>query len=155
MSNKRLYEDAALVATIDPQTLTVGATYSDYVDMSKFGRLTAIMSIGDFAAETIDFKLVGYSDESASDPTDLVAATQLAAHATNNDNDQVVLEMTADAMLRLAQAAGVTLQYVRACVTIGAGGVGGPISVVVLGSDPREWPASESDLASVVEVKRV
>jgi len=142
-STKRLHEGLQVVATIDPQTVANSEAVSDAIDMSKYRRVMAIFSLGDMAAETIDARL---ESDSASDfgtsKETAVAATQLAAHATNNDNNQIILELSGDDLTDGDQ-------YVRGRMITG-GGTGGPASCVILG-EPRY--SNEADLASVVEIK--
>lgn len=150
MDNVKLSEGLALVGTIDPVANTSSVAYSDYVDMSKFHEIIAILSLGDMASQTIDFALIAYSDTSASNATTIISCTQLAASASANDNTQVIASCTADQVR--AGSDTVVLRYVRAAFTP-AGAVTGSTSVVVLGGKARYNMASGDDLSSVQEIK--
>lgn len=140
-------EVLAVVSTIDPQTVTSSAAAAgDGIDMSRFEQCTAFFLLGDMASGTIDCILqqetVSSFDDSVST---LLAATQLAASATVNDNKQIVLSARSEDL-----AAGD--RYVRPQITIGDA-TGGPVSCVVLGHSARYEPAADFDLATVVEIK--
>ena len=86
-------EDWKVIAVRSPAAMVNSQVFSDVVDMSKYRAVIAILLLGDMAAETIDFSL--QTDTVAAfnvDTQTLVAATQLAASAANNDSRQVVLQ---------------------------------------------------------------
>jgi len=141
----KLTEALALVATIDPQTLASTETFTDVVDMGANTQAVAILLTGNMAAETIDFK--AYScDSDGSNAAAITgrAATQLAGHATNNDNKQIIIN------LRDTDLTASGKQHVKFGFVTG-GATGGPVSVAVLAT-PRQGIASGSDIASVAEI---
>lgn len=143
-------EKLAIVATVDPQTVANSEAVTDAVDMSKFDQAIFILALGDMASETIDFRLESDSDSGfATDKQTLKAATQLAASATLNDNDQVVLWCRAQDLL-----ANTNHRYVRGRAITG-GATGGPAAIIGLGVNARHEPAADSDLATVVEIATV
>ena len=94
MQNGKLSEGLAVVATIDPATIANTETFTDVVDMGANSQALAVALLGNMASETIDFK--AYSCDS--DGTNAAAisgraATQLAAHASNNDAKQLVINL--------------------------------------------------------------
>src|SRR5262249_27242991 len=113
-------------------------------DMSKFSEIEAVLITGDMAAETIDFKLQDYAT-SGGTYADVPgkAITQLAAHATNNDNKQAVINLKSSEMNAGAQ-------FVKARGVTG-GATGGNCCIVVLGI-PRYGPVTDDDLTTVVQV---
>jgi hypothetical protein len=142
-STKLLLEGLKLIGVRNPATMNSTPALSGAVDMSKFRRVVAVLALGDMAAETIDFRLE--SDSAAAFNVDLqtvVAATQLAAHASNNDNKQVALECHAADLKpghRYLRARGVT-----------GNTTGGAASILLFG-DPRY--STEPHLTSLVEAK--
>lgn len=138
-------ERIAVVGTVDPQTVANTEKLTDAVDMSKWQQVMFVLMLGDMASETIDFKLQE-SATSGGTYTDITgkAATQLAAHATNNDNKQIIINLK-------AQELGAGKQFVKGRVITG-GATGGPAAVLALGVAPRHGPASDSDLADVVQI---
>jgi hypothetical protein len=138
-------EKIALVGTIDPATVANTEVFTDVVDMSKFLQCLGIALIGNIPAETVDFK--AYScDANGSNSVALKACTQLAANASTNDNTQLVISVRAEDL----QASG--KQHIRFGLVTG-GATGGPCAAVALGVDARFGPASDSDLASVAQIK--
>lgn len=141
--NVKAREKLAILGTIDPQTVVNSEVFSDVVNLANFHQILGILSLGDMAAETIDFKAYRCaSDGSAA--VALTSATQLAAHASNNDNKQIKINVRSDDLI----ASGA--QYVKFGLVTG-NTVGGAASVVVLGVDGRFCPESANDLASVVQ----
>lgn len=138
-------EKIAVVGTIDPATVANTEVFTDVVDMSKFHQVLGIALIGNVAAETVDFK--AYScDSGGTTAVSLKVCTQLAAHASNNDNTQLVINVRAEDL----QAS--TQRYIKFGLVTG-GATGGPCAVLALGVDPKFSPASDSDLASVQQIK--
>lgn len=147
MSNMNIAagEKFALVGTIDPATVANTEVFTDVVDMSKFHQVLATALLGNMASETIDFK--AYScDSGGTNAAALKSATQLAAHASNNDNMQVIISVRAEDL----QASG--KQYVKFGLVTG-GATGGTCAVTVHATDARYTPASDNDLASVQQIK--
>jgi hypothetical protein len=138
-------ERAAVVGKISPATVNSTPALTDAVDMSKFDEAMFIFLTGDMAAETIDFKLQEsatsggtYSDISGK------AITQLAAHASNNDSKVAVVNLKSSEL-------GAGMRYVKGRAVTGDT-TGGACCVVALGMKPRFGPASDDDLAAVVQI---
>jgi hypothetical protein len=140
-------EKCALVGRVNPQTVANTEKFTDVVDMSKWGQALGIALLGDMAAETIDFKCYTCASD-GSGAVQLKAATQLAAHATNNDNKQVAINVRAEEVI---SASNQTKQYIKFGLVTG-GATGGAACVVALGLKPRFGPGTDDDLSSVVEV---
>lgn len=138
-------ERLALLATVDPKTVTTAQT-SDWLPMGKHEAAIFIAALGDIAAGAVDFKLEQAQDSSGTGAKDLVTATQLAASATLNDNKQIILEARAE---DLDVANG--FDFVRGSLTIGS--TGGPACVIGLGAGNRYAPGSDDNLSTVVEIK--
>ena len=138
-------ERAAVVATVDPQTVANSEKLTDAIDMSKWAEVLFIFLTGDMASETIDFGLQASATSGGTyaNITDK-QATQLAAHASNNDNSQIVINLKAEEM-----PAG--KRWVKGRAITGAG-TGGPGCIVALGMRPKFGPATDDDLASVLQV---
>lgn len=132
-----------VIAARSPATMANAQVLSDVVDMSKYRTVMAILMLGDMAAETIDFSLQTDSAQAFNvDVQTLVAATQLAANAANNDNKQLVLQAVVEKMKpghRFLRARGIT-----------GGATGGNAAILLIG-EPRY--SNEANLASVLEVK--
>jgi hypothetical protein len=144
MTSTRLpLEGLKLIGVRNPGTLNNVASLTGAVDMSKYHRVVALLALGDMAAEAIDFRLESDSAEAFNvDLQPVVAATQLPAHATNNDNKQLALQCHA-ADLKPGH------RYLRARGVTGAA-TGGPAAILLFG-EPRY--STEPHLTSLVEVK--
>ncbi len=146
MQNVSMGSVAAVVATVDPKTVANTIQYTDVIDMADMDQVMAIALTGDMAAETIDFACY-YCDSDGGNPASLKAATQLAAHASNNDNSQIVICVKASELL----AAG--KRYVKFGLVTG-NSTGGAAAVVAIGYPLRAGLAGDQDLASVKQVKQ-
>lgn len=143
--NAKLREMFPVIGVLTPATTNNVERFSGVVDMSAHIQAMAVVSTGDMAAESIDVKLYA-CDSDGNNAVALTAnsATQLAAHATNNDSKQIVLNVRSDDLLASGK------RYVKLGVVTG-GATGGLVSGVVLGQ-PRMGNAATIDLASVVQL---
>lgn len=137
--------NAVLIAKAGTASSTPLVT--SYVAVTNAPKIWLVAVLGDMAAETIDVALYQATDTSGTSAKSLKAATQLAAHASNNDNKVIVIGVDA-AELDLANG---FVTVAGRCVTGGA--TGGAVGLVVLGSSLRYGPASLVDSSDVVEVK--
>jgi hypothetical protein len=141
-SHERIYEGLKLAAASSPATLNNTPRVTAAVDLSRFHKVFALLSMGDMAAEAIDFRLeTATASGFGGTVTSRVSATQLAADAANNDNKQVWLELDA------SQVNGDGWVRARA-VTSGA--TGGVASINIFGV-PKY--SNQSHVASLVEIK--
>lgn len=145
-TNAKLSECCALIATIDPQTVSNAAElFTDVIDFGSVQQVMACALTGNMAAETIDFKFYSCdSDGSNAAAVTGKAATQLAAHATNNDNKQLIINVRDTDLLASGK------RYGKFGLVTG-GATGGAASVCVHGS-LRQGLAADNDLASVAEI---
>lgn len=142
----RIDEVVALVGTLDPVVVVDTELFSDYVDMSKYQQVVAILQLGNVAAKTFDFacyqSILGGGVDKV---TALKAATQLAAHAANNDGKQIMITVRQEDLAS-------DCRYVRFGVKSEAA-QDGPVAITVLAINPRYGMANQGNLTSVVEVK--
>lgn len=141
----KLSEALAVVGTIDPATIANTEIFTDVVDMGANQQAMAVAALGNMASETVDFK--AYScDSNGSNAAAITgrAATQLAAHASNNDNKQLVINLRDTDLIASGK------QHVKFGLVTG-GATGGPAVVIVV-AQSRQGLASANDLDSVVEI---
>lgn len=98
-------------------------------DMSQLGKALVVFRLGDMAAETVDC-IVEACDAGGANPVTLKAATQLAAHASNNDSKVIAIGVDNNDLAATGK------QYIRGKITTG-GATGGTCSIVVLGLQGR------------------
>jgi len=138
-------ERAAIVATIDPASLTANTYVSDWVDASKFDNLMAVILLGAITANgTFNAKLIQSQVAAGTNPIDVPskAVTELTK-AGSDDNKQVIINLRGDEL-----TAG--YRYVALSVTTAvAASLAG---AAILGFNPNYGPASDYDLASVDEI---
>jgi hypothetical protein len=143
--NQKMSEGCAVVAVLAPVTVVNTEVFTGVVDFGAVQQAMAVLSLGNMAAETIDFKFYSCdSDGSNAAAVTGKAATQLAAHASNNDSKQVIINVRDTDLLASGK------QYGKFGVVTG-GASGGPAGITVLGS-LRQGQAADGDLAGVVEI---
>jgi hypothetical protein len=143
--NQKLSEALPIVAVLASQTVANTELFTGVVDMGAMQQCMAVANLGNMAAETIDFK--AYScDSDGSNAVAITgkAATQLAAHASNNDSKQLVIGLRDTDLLTSGK------QYAKFGLVTG-GATGGPAGVVVLGS-PRQGAGTDQDATSVLQI---
>lgn len=146
MSNIQLAEQAAVLA-VKAGTANSTPLVTPYVSAALVDSAMLVAALGDMAAETIDVAIYQATDASGTNAKSAKAATQLAAHATNNDNKAVVIGIRKE---ELDLANGFSFIAGR-CVT--GNTTGGPVGLTVLGGDLRYGPAAGVDSSAVAEVK--
>lgn len=139
----KLSQDLAVVATIDPQIADDATVSSDQVDMSKRDKVMFVISVG-ATDTTVDALVREATDDQGTDEQDLTgkAITQLAG---TDDNKQAIIEVDASEL-----SDGFT--HVSLDITVGDGTTGANVSAVALVGHARYQPASDNDLASVVQI---
>lgn len=144
----KAYEMAALIGTIDPQSIGTTEVFTDVVDMSKWDQVLFIFMIG-VAGNTDDLVArVVTCDSGGTNAAAFKTATTLSGHATANDNDQIIISVSAEDLAGGSMNAN---RYVK------GGFVGmsdGTLAAcAVIGMLPKHGPANDNDLASVVEIE--
>lgn len=146
--NLKPTDEAALLATIDPQSNAAASTLtSDYVDMSNFASLMALIKVGAFVATgKVDAKLVQATAAAGTNKKDITgkAITQLTAAGTD-DNKQAIINLFASELDSNNGFRYVALELVNTTAAA-------LVDASLLGFGCRYAPASDNDLASVDEI---
>lgn len=109
-------------------------------------QVLCMFHLGDMAAETIDCKVQTCDSDGTSNAADLKAATQLAAHASNNDNKVVVIAV------RSSELTASGKKHIRMhCAT--GNTTGGTVCLAAVGVDTKYSPGSDFDASAVVQIK--
>lgn len=142
---RKLNEQVAVVATIDPDAYGTGTQGSDYVDMADFEKVMWIVQAGALGSSaTLDFALYEATDDQGDGEQAISgkAITQLTEAGTDSDK-QAIVEVRAD---ELSEG----YRYVRGILTIGT--ATSDAAVIAVAGEARYQPASDYDLASVDEI---
>ena len=151
MSERKLSEMLALVATIDPDDYATGSQHSDGIDMQMHREVMFVLQLGVIAVgSTIEFRIYEGTDEGHGTAGEawvlLKAATDLA---NDDDNKQVVINVRADDL-----SSG--YRWIKAVVKIGGTGSAVYHSLVALADRTRFSDAvvtsSYGDLSTVDEI---
>lgn len=115
------------------------------IPLAQFDQVVCVFQTGDMAAETIDFKVQTCDADGTSNAADLQAATQLAAHASNNDNKVVVIAVRQEDLIASGK------KHVRMHGVTG-NTTGGTCCFTALGAGAKYGPGSDNDAAAVVQI---
>lgn len=141
-------EQAAILATIDPDVITASTVVSDYVDASEFANYMAVVMAGTLGASaTLDAKLIQATDSGGTGAKDITgkAITQLTQGSPNDSDKQAIINLKPEELDVANSFTHFALSLTVATATSDGG-------ALVLGLDPRHGPANDNDLASVAEI---
>ncbi len=145
-TSAKLSEQMAVLAVVDPDVYTTGATTSDWLDMSKHGKIWAVVFAGDLGAgSTVNFKLQEATSSTGAGAADITGKAITAHTATGTDsNKQAIIDLD-ESELTIG-----TGRYVAGVMTIAGGTT--DTCAAIFGGVPKHGPASDNDLASVDEI---
>lgn len=145
ITNQRVSESLALLATINPISQGVGTANSGWVDMSTMHKLLALIDTGVLgAAATVDAKLQQATSSGGAGAKDITGKSITQLVKASNDNDQALINLRAD---ELDVAGG--FRYVQLSITVG--GAASLVSGALFGV-PAYEPADAFNQAAVVQV---
>lgn len=146
MQNRLASERVAVVATIDPDAYSNSTYTSDWVDVSKFQSLMAVVMLGDLGAECdLTAKLEQATDSNGSGAKDITGkAITTLTHSPVDSDKQAIINCRAEDL-----DADNSFCFVRLSVT---NSVTSDFGAIILGVDARNGLASDNDLSSVDEI---
>ena len=106
-----------------------------YIDMADWEQVIFIFQTGNVAAKTFDFRVYEARDAAGTGVQLLTgyAATQLAAHATNNDDKQIVIVVRREALTK-ATATVAAYTHIKAGM-LSEAAQDGPCAILALGGN--------------------
>ena len=147
--SEKTSEEFAIVGAIDPDANAAAAYSSDYVDMSKFDQLIAIVQTGTLTSgsSTIDAKLQQATSAAGAGVKDITgkAITQVAAASPPTNDQQFIINLKANEVDMDNK-----FRFVKLVLTVGAAAADS--SAVVIARKARYGPASNDDLSSVAQI---
>lgn len=144
--NVKLYEQVALVGTVDPLLRDNTTANTDVIDLKNYSRVAFLVGVG--ATDiTVDFAVRQSNNSDGSSDAALSGASVTQWTATDDGKWKWV-----DVDAIAVKAAG--YRYIFGKFTVGDGTLGANCTCVALGL-PRYGPATEYDLSDVAEVVAV
>ncbi len=147
ITNQKLSETLAVLATINPSSQAAGTAYSGWVSMAEFDRILALIQVGAFgAAATVDANVSQAQDAAGTGAKAIgtgKAITQLVAAGGNNVQALIDVRSTE---LDVANGYG----FVQLAIVVGTAAT--ETAGVMLGGDVRFVPASSFNQAGVVQI---
>lgn len=149
MAQKTLPPSAliGIAAVIEPDATATGDHSTGWISMSDFQAISAVIMAGALGASaTLDAKLEQAKDDAGADAKDLdnAAITQLTKAAAD-DNKQAVIEVWGEDL-------DIKNKYSHVRLTVSVGTANSDLAAIVLGTHPRQGPASDLNAASVAEI---
>jgi len=144
--NAHHHEEWALCGTLDPQAVVDTELFTDVIDMADFHQAEAAFLLGGWASETIVCRAVT-CDSAGNNAAALKTADTLAAHATNNDNVQVIISVRGEDLPGTTNAD----RYIKFGIVSGSSS-GGTAAIAVFGQ-AKSKPATAFDLSSIKEIE--
>jgi hypothetical protein len=146
MKTTRPTDKIALVGAIDPDAQGTGDVSTGWVSAADFSAFMAVIMAGTLGTSaTLDAKIEQATDASGTGAKDVTgkAITQLVK--ASNDDDQAVIEFCGEDL----DVDG-DFTHVRLTMTVGA--ATSDCAGLLFGIDARFGPASDRDVATVVEI---
>ena len=144
----------AVLARVSPNALTAAAYVTDVIDMSKWKRVAAILATGDVGNNgTVVVTAQANTTNAASGGTTIDGKAFTASNFTGSGSGtdggsyhEGVIEVSDEDVRDALENA----RYLYFTLTIGT--ATSDATLIVVGIDPRYAPASDDDLASVLEI---
>jgi len=151
MSERKLSEMLALVATIDPDDYATGSQHSDGIDMQMHREVMFVLQLGVIAVgSTIEFRIYEGTDEGHGTAGEAWLLLQASTDLADDDDDkQVIINIRADQM-------STGYRWLRASVVFGGTADSVDCGLVALADRTRFSDAvtstSYGDLSTVDEI---
>lgn len=157
--NMHASEMVAVVEAIDPDVTTASTVTTGWVKADDFYTYMAVVMAGTLGvSSSVTAKIEKAKDADGTGSTDLSGATITALTGSGADSDkQAVISFRQD---QLGHDSGTPYTHFRLSMTAGDDGTSptgttSDLGALVLGVFPRNYPASDFDLASVDSVTTV
>lgn len=144
--NAKGSELLAILATLDPASQAVGTATTEWVSMTEFHDLLAIVQTGSLGTNaTVEAKLQQAKDATGTGAKDVVGKALTQIVKTTGENKQALINFSPD-NFDLAN----DYAFVRLSVTVGV--AASQISAQILGVNPLYSPADTANQAEVIQV---
>ena len=144
--NAKGSELLAILATLDPASQAVGTATTEWVSMTEFHDLLAIVQTGSLGTNaTVEAKLQQAKDATGTGAKDVVGKALTQIVKATGENKQALINFSPD-NFDLAN----DYAFVRLSVTVGV--AASQISAQILGVNPLYSPADAANQAEVIQV---
>lgn len=141
---ERISERLAIVSTLDPVSQSATTVTGDSIDMNVYSRVIFVLLTGALGTNaTVDLAIKGDTASNGSYATTITGKSLTQLVKASNDNNQAVIEVTADAV------AAQGFRYVRPSLTVGT--AASLIALVALAQCDYS-PAADYDLSTVAQI---
>lgn len=144
--NMKLYEELNVLGVIAPSAQAAGALVSGWVLVDEVESFLAMIQTGVLGASaTVDAKLQQATDGTGTGAKDITGKALAQIVKATGDNKQAFINCRGD---ELDVAGG--FSYVQLSVTVAV--AASQTAALLLGGHPRNYPASDKNPASVVQL---
>lgn len=137
-------ERMAIAGVISPGSLNVGANNSNWIDLALYTQLLGVIATGTLGTgATLDAKWQLADDAAGANAVDSTQNTLTQILKASGDNKQALMNFDS------GRSKPFSKRFARLVLTVG--GAASAASATILGV-PRHQPATDFDLASVVQI---
>ena len=145
-TNIKLNEKIAILATLDPASVSAGTVLTAWVSLANFHSIAALIQTGVMGASaTIDAKLRQATDNVGTGAKDIAGKALVQILKAAGDNKQATIEARGED-LDVANGFG----FVALSLTVGT--AASMVGAMLVGANARYAPASSFNQAAVVQV---
>jgi hypothetical protein len=147
ITNQKLSESLAVLATINPSSQAAGAAYSGWISIAEFDRILALVQVGAFGASaTVDANIQQAQDATGTGAKAIGTGKAIAQILAAGGNNVQALIDVRSTDLDVANGFG----FVQLEILVGTAAT--ETAGVILGGDARFEPASNFNQAGVVQI---
>ncbi|MDA8258302.1 MAG: hypothetical protein M0Z99_22185 [Betaproteobacteria bacterium] len=147
ITNQKLSETLAVLATINPSSQAAGTAYSGWISMAEFDRILALVQVGVFGASaTVDANIQQAQDAAGTGAKAIGTGKAIAQMLAAGGNNVQALIDVRSTELDVANGFG----FVQLEILVGTAAT--ETAGVILGGDARFAPASSFNQAGVVQI---
>jgi len=141
--NSHLSQRVAVAGALDPQNVDNTTAESDFVDLSKFGRVAFIISAGAIDADTTVAAQLREATDDQGTSAQLIAGKVITTLPHDGDNQQAIIELAAEEL---------SANFGFASCLITVTGSTADVAITAIAGDARFEPASAGNATSVAEI---
>jgi len=155
-TNLRPSEVASIVGVLDPESIAAGTVETPWIDAKNASWFMAIIQTGVLGAAspaaTIDAKIEQAQDGSGTGAKDVTgkAITQLVK--ATGDDKQAIIQINQDDLDKEVIGSSPVAAFTHFRLSLTVANQASLASALVMAFGPKEYPASDFDLASVAEI---
>jgi hypothetical protein len=144
--NVKISEKLAILATLDPASVSAGTVVTTWVPVAAFHSIAALIQTGVLGASaTVDAKLRQATDSTGTGAKDIAGKALTQIVKASGDNVQAIVECRSDDL-------DTTNGYAFVALSVTVGTAASIVGAALIGGNGRYMPASAANQAAVKQV---